>query len=132
MEYIIKSSVALLAIGSPLILVWLILHYKQRRNRMLQETVLKLAAAGQPVPTELLLPPPRDPLTDIRTGLALIGVGAALMIAVGQNGGPWSVGFVPLFVGIAYLLTWAIGKRSANQALQPPQAQHTTQSINRP
>jgi hypothetical protein len=110
MDYFLKTLVALLAISSPLLLVWLVLHYKQRRERMLQDTILKLAAAGQPVPQQLLLNPPRDPLADIRTGLILVAIGVALYFFMREQGGPWSISVIPLFVGIAYLVTWAIGR----------------------
>jgi hypothetical protein len=125
MDYFLKTLVALLAISSPLLLVWLVLHYKQRRERLLQETILKLAAAGQPVPSQLLLNPPRDPLADIRTGLILVAIGVALYFFMHAEGGPWSISIIPLLVGVAYLVTWAIGRTGIASDRNPDPAKQT-------
>ena len=114
-----ETSVALVAImgmlvsfGLPLALVALILVYKQRRQRMAHETILRLAEKGLPIPPELI-EPPRRASTAMRAGLVLIALGIALAIFLREVGGPWSIGLIPGLMGAALLLSWYLEKRSA-------------------
>jgi hypothetical protein len=94
-----------LGIGSPVILVGLILWYKARRARMAHDTAITLAEKGQPIPPELFMTR-EEPYSDLRRGLVLVGLGLALCIFMLQLDKPWSIGLIPLFMGVGYLIVW--------------------------
>jgi hypothetical protein len=87
------------------LIVWLILRARTDRNRLVYETALKLAEKGQPVPPELFhnLNPPGS---DLRRGAVLVGLGAAICIALYEVGAPWTFGLIPVFVGAGFLVVW--------------------------
>jgi len=97
--------------GFPLLLVAAILYYKHRKLRMTHETITRLVEKGLPVPPELL-DPPRRGHAGLRGGLVLVALGLGLAIFLAEIHGPWSVGLIPGFMGLALLLAWAIETRS--------------------
>ena len=101
----------LVSFGFPLLLVAVILYYKHRKLRMTHETIARLVEKGLPVPPELL-DPPRRGHAGLRGGLVLVGLGLGLAIFLAAVHGPWSVGLIPGFMGLALLLAWAIETRS--------------------
>ena len=58
-EAVIAIIGIVVTFGLPLVLVAVILFYKHRRQRMIHETIARLAERGLPVPPELLNPPRR-------------------------------------------------------------------------
>ena len=104
--------------GFPLVLVGIILWFKQRRLRMTHETILSLAEKGLPVPPELLNPPPTR--TRLGAGLVTIGVGLGLAAFFWQVNAPWSIGLIPGFIGMALVLSWVIEGRNARKKGPPP------------
>ena len=103
----------LVTFGLPLLLVAIILYYKHRRAKIMHETIARLAEKGMPVPPELLDPPSarrEDP--GLRAGLILIGLGLGLAIFFREVGAPWSIGFIPGLMGVAFLLAWFIERRA--------------------
>ena len=120
----------------PLLIVVLLIWYKIRKNRMANETMLKLAERGV-VPTTAAMDavatgnaatvaeaasttPPGVPAyeharalqrravwSDLRKSVILTGVGLGLtLFSMFDDGTPNSVGLVFLFVGIGYGLLW--------------------------
>ena len=83
---------------------------KMKRNLLMHETLRLMIEKGQPIPPELLRSPDGGsrPRNDLLYGLIFSGVGLALMvffltIAHGFKG-PWAIGLIPLFIGIAFLI----------------------------
>jgi hypothetical protein len=61
---------------------------------------------GSEIPSELLQPPKRGP-TDFRIGLVLLlgGFGVlASLAAIAPVDGGWTVGLIPILMGIGYLI----------------------------
>ena len=58
---VVAMTGMLASFGLPLLVIAIILVYKHHRNRLHQETILRLAEKGLPVPPELLQPPVRSP-----------------------------------------------------------------------
>ncbi len=114
---IVAISAVLFGVAGPIVLVGMILWYKSRRTRMANETALKLAEAGQPIPPELFAGS-EDSASDLRRGVVLIGLGLALGAFMYQIDKPWSVGLIPLFMGLGYLVVWKMesGKGTKNRA----------------
>ncbi len=112
---VFTSGIAIAAIifgtGLPIILVGMILWFKARRQRMLQDLAIALAEKGQPLPPELFFPPRT---TALRSGLVLVGVGIALCLFLWQVSAPWSLGLIPLFAGLGYLISWKIEAGTGN------------------
>jgi hypothetical protein len=128
--------VVLLVFLVPLLIIALLIWYKIRKNRMANETMLKLAERGV-VPTTAAMDavasgaavPMADAATsgpaaipayeharalqrrtawsDLRKGVMLTGVGLGLIaFSMFDDGTPNSVGLVCLFVGAGYCLLW--------------------------
>ena len=123
---------------SPVLAIGLILWYRMRKARMLNETMLKLAEKGIVPPAEamnalaggkqaaaLSTNAATAPLyeqakqirrraawSDLRKGVLIGGAGLALSIySLLADRGPNSVGLVLLFVGIGYVVLWWFEER---------------------
>jgi len=127
---------------SPVLVIALILWYRMRKNRMLNETMLRLAEKGVVPPAEAIgalagnTPgamsgsPSVAPLyeqakqirrraawSDLRKGVILGGIGLGLTsFSMLDDGTPNSVGLVLLFVGIGYIVLWWFEDRQVARA----------------
>jgi hypothetical protein len=99
----------ILIFGTPIIIVLAVLAHRARRQRMINEIVLKLAEKGQPVPPELFVEPQRR-RTDLSSGLSLMGIGIGVAVGLYFAGGEEGVGFalIPFFIGLARLIAWKL------------------------
>jgi hypothetical protein len=138
--------VVLLVFLVPLLIIVLLIWYKVRKNRMLNETMLKLAEKGV-APADAMAaldaghggtPPVNLPLyeqakqfrqraaaSDLRKGVILVAVGLALsFFSIFDDGTPNSVGLVLLFLGIGYCILWYFEDRNpagvAGRSAPPP------------
>jgi hypothetical protein len=117
---------------SPVLVIALILWYRMRKNRMLNETMLMLAEKGVVPPAEALgalagstpaaiaTSPSTAPLyeqakqirrramsSDLRKGVIMGGIGLGLTFySMFDDGTPNGLGLVLLFVGIGYIVLW--------------------------
>ena len=88
--------------------VLVVMEYRHRRERLLHETVTRLAEKGLTLPKELFSTP-SAPKSRLFGALTLIGLGVGLMIYFGAQGGDqWGIGAIPLAVGVAQLLAWKL------------------------
>jgi hypothetical protein len=116
-ELMVAMTGMLASFGLPLIVIAIVLFYKHQRNRMQQETILRLAEKGLPVPPELLQPPDRTPSP--KAGLVLLALGIALSVFFWERGQPWSIGLIPGLMGVALLVAWRIDSRSSGRRDAP-------------
>ena len=117
---------------SPVLAIALILGYRMRKARMLNETMLKLAEKGVVPPAEALgalagtanasfaAAPSAAPIyeqakqirrraawSDLRRGVLLGGFGLGLTCySMFDDGSPNGIGLVLLFVGVGYIILW--------------------------
>jgi hypothetical protein len=123
---------------TPLLAIALILWYRMRKARMLNETMLKLAEKGIVPPAEAIQSLAGAPSagaafnagsaaplyeqatqirrraawSDLRKGVIMGGIGLGLtFFSMLDDGTPNSVGLVLLFVGIGYLVLWWFEER---------------------
>ena len=68
-------------LGMPALVVFLVLHFRHRRQELLLDTVQRLAERGLPVPAELLDPPKRA-TRHSRQFNAITMLGAAAGLAI--------------------------------------------------
>jgi hypothetical protein len=108
---------------APVLLVGCILFYKHRKLRLTHETIIRLAEKGAPIPPEMLAQHCETRSSDLRRGTVLSLVGVALAIFLSEVGAPWSLGLIPMFAGIGYLITWKLEGRSGNGGPIKPVAQ---------
>jgi hypothetical protein len=116
-EAVVALTGMLASFGVPLLVIAIVLIYKHQRNRLQQETILKLAEKGLPVPPELLRPPERAPSP--KGGLLLLALGLALSAFFWERGLPWSIGLIPGLMGVALLVSWRIDSRQADRRGHP-------------
>jgi hypothetical protein len=83
--------------------------FKYRRNRMLHETLRAMIDKGVPIPPELIMPPAqqirRRTNSDLRNGLIMLGLGIGILLF------HLRLGWIPIFIGVAFLITWLIEKK---------------------
>lgn len=100
--------------GAPVLIVAVIMLFTYLKARSLHRTVRTMVEKGQPVPPELFAKPAPAVRShpDVRRGIILSMVGIGLVIFFGaENGwrhGNWSIGMIPLLMGVGYLLAWKL------------------------
>ncbi len=107
----------LLLIIIAVIAVVRVRHATERRRLDLARTYIE---QGMQPPTQLF---PSAARTDLRKGIVLVALGLGVMVAafVGQatstsEAGDFApVGFIPLFIGLGYLVSFTVAKLSARE-----------------
>lgn len=110
--------------GAPVLIVAVILYFGFSKNRMQHRTIRMMVEKGQPVPAELLAPPPpaQRQRSDMRRGVVLVMVGLGLTVFLAAindwEGGAWAIGLIPFLIGLGYLLVWKL--EGKNNVPPPP------------
>jgi 4-amino-4-deoxy-L-arabinose transferase-like glycosyltransferase len=133
----------------PLLIIVLLIWYKVRKNRMLNETMIKLAEKGVVPPAQAMealnasrvepavtAGPTTAPMyeqakmmrrraawSDLRKGVLLIAVGFGLTAySMFDDGSPNGLGLILLFVGVGFCVLWFFEERDPAQrpAAPPP------------
>lgn len=132
---------------TPILIITLIIWYKVRKTRMLNETMIRLAEKGVVPPAEALeavaggrqaaalqTGPTTAPIylhakmlrtraawSDLRKGIFCAAVGLGLTFySMLDDGTPNFIGLVLLFVGLGYLLLWYFEDRQIAASAEPP------------
>jgi hypothetical protein len=113
--------------GAPVLIVAVILYFGFSKSRMQHRTIRMMVEKGQAVPAELLAPPAPAlrQRSDMRRGVVLTMVGIGVLVWLGAvndwEGGIWSLGLIPLLIGVGYLIVWMLeGGKSKGKADNPP------------
>ena len=112
--------------GMPVAIVALAAYFHHRRTKLAHETVRMMIEKGMPITPELVAElrsrrphgtgesPTRK--SGLFPGLVLAGIGTALLVTgSGHSTGGWIV----LFIGVAFLVTWLVERQHQNNT-QPP------------
>lgn len=137
----------ILVFTTPLLIVALVIWYKMRKNRMLNETLVKLAEKGVVPPAEALgaiatgrqsaaieagasTAPLYDQAreirrkvvwSDLRKGIIVGAVGLGFTFySMLDDGSPNFVGLILLFVGLGYIVLWYFEDRQNERRPAPP------------
>jgi hypothetical protein len=126
--------IPILALLIPIVAI--LTHYlgKAHSERLRHETIRELARAGQPIPPELLADvqdsdwqrarrceqanPNRilvPAVINVGAGLGLMGMFAVMM----PGAWLWSIGLIPLFLGLGLALYWAVERKQQQRPQQP-------------
>lgn len=117
LKNVLGLLIPLAGIAFPILVVWLVLHYRERQRQQLYETVKHFADRGMPVPRELLeppKPPPKGPTNTPRfIAYSLIGVGVGIGVMFWGLDLPSLIGIggLVLCVGVAQLVALALDRR---------------------
>ncbi|CAG1008067.1 hypothetical protein BURK1_03480 [Burkholderiales bacterium] len=130
-------GVTFLVFLTPILIIALVIWYKVRRTRMINETMIRLAEKGVVPPAEALeavaggrtpsmgAVPAAAPLyeqakavrrrtawTDLRKGVVMGAIGLGLVFwAMLEDGSPNVVGLVLMFLGLGYIVLWYFEER---------------------
>jgi len=88
-------------------------NYKKTKGRQL--IINNLIEKGQEIPQELLFPQVKTSRSDLQKGIILISFGLSicivlLSIKIPVNLNLWTLGLIPLFIGIGYLVSFKLNK----------------------
>ena len=89
------------------------LYAMDRRSKRLHETLRTMIDKGIPIPPEFFGPKSWRSGNDLRIGLFWVGLGIGFTIIGGK------VGFILLFMGLAFLIIWLV-ERKNKSGDQPP------------
>jgi Domain of unknown function (DUF6249) len=129
--YVLKNLVALLiplaGIALPVLVIWLVLHFRERQRQQLYETARHYADRGMPVPRELLDPPTRSRRMANAPRFAAftligVGVGIALMFWSLDLPSLIGIGGLVLCIGVAQLVAVVLDRRdeAREKSATPP------------
>jgi hypothetical protein len=98
--------------GCPVLIVALVVFGRYRRAQIMHQTLRVMVEKGAAIPPELLVPP-KPPANDFRRGVLLISLGVGLigLLPMHSSKGIWALGFVPLLLGVGYLVAARLGTK---------------------
>lgn len=116
--------IPLAGIAFPLVVIFIVFHFRERQREKLYETVKHFADRGMPVPRELLEPPQPQRQRGVTLryiAITLIGVGVGVMLMF------WSFDFRALMgigglivcIGVAQWIALTLDARDARRAGAP-------------
>ncbi len=116
-EAVIAALAVGLSLGMPVILVAAVLYAGHRKRRLVRDMVSEFIASGQPVPPEVWrgLTGDTTPRSHLNKGMILVGLGIGIFLCFWLMGTAEAayLALIPLFIGIAQLLIWALERNRA-------------------
>jgi hypothetical protein len=124
----VALMIPVVALMIPIVAVVGGLVRASRRDKLLHETIRLLAEKGHPIPPDLLekCNPTLDRIfgfaekgltvnvqrrSPLQRGIPLVAVGcglATMLWVMNPESWFWSIGMIPLFLGLGYLLVWKL------------------------
>ena len=117
-DAIIAIVAIMFSLGSPILIIGIILYYKHRKRRQHNALIEKFLDSGQEIPTEILA---SGDLADsssntLSRGIKLTAIGLGLYIFLGSLIG-WdiaTVALIPLCNGIARIVIWKLSDKTSS------------------
>ena len=123
-ETLLKEDILIpfIVFASLVFIVLLALYFPYRKAKDMQETLRVMIKEKHEIPEAYFAAMNRrsvpTEVADLRKGVLLLALGIAAMGLIflanpnSSQDGSWSVGFIPLCLGLAYLLLWQTRRRS--------------------
>lgn len=120
---ILNKLVAILVPMMAFLTAIMIVYFVVRNNRLKEQRMIQLYEkaldAGKDLPDSFFKRSEKEPKSHFLKGLIWIGAGLGTSIGgiflMGQHS-PWGFGLIPLFVGIAYLISYFVEKENKANA----------------
>lgn len=113
MHELVSIVAIVMVFGMPIAICVGLLIYRLRRQKLVNEVVLKLAEKGQPVPPELFVEPVR-PHSELRRALTwlMVGLGIIAFGAFDSDRDVIGIGFIPLLIGVGLFIAYRLENRN--------------------
>ncbi len=116
--------IPLAGIALPVLIVFIVLHFRERQRQQQYDTVKHLADRGLPVPRELLDPPAKEDKsgTPRYRAFTLIGVGVGLAVMFAMLGlkNLMGIGALLVCIGLAQLFALQTEENDDEKAQRSP------------
>jgi len=96
-----------------LILISIPFYFNHKKIKERQLIISNLIEKGHEIPKELLARPSVNYRSDFHKGVILIALGTSIVIvllSVKIENNYWTIGLIPMFIGIAYLISFKFDK----------------------
>jgi hypothetical protein len=93
------------------------IYFRHKKNLLLFDTINAMVAKGVEIPSELLVPPKetKEKRSNLANGILLLvaglGIGLFFLFISGLDNGIWSIGLIPLLIGIGYIIIWRMEEK---------------------
>jgi len=120
--------IPIIATSAPFVMIVsiiaIVFYFRHRRNKMAHETLRAMIEKGMPVTPELIAQLRNKPSKSsdqpgqsrhgrLLVGLILLGTGIGVIVIAGKPG------WIPLLIGVAFLVVWFVERKDINNG-QPP------------
>lgn len=115
---LIKILGLIIPFASVIILIWLLLHFRNERERDRLRVIEISLNKGCPLPTEFYTHTTKNsPYGKLQSGICWIGAGVAVIVFFGNVADEVSpIGIIPFFIGIAQLAAYRVQSRKQKQS----------------
>ena len=116
-EDLVPLLVPMSFFGSVVFIVAFALFYRYRKDAGRLDVARSLAEGGKQIPEGLLEAAPKGPpISDLKKGFVLVVTGLGISAAAHFGGAREAIGigFIPGFIGLAYLAVWRIQRGGAD------------------
>ena len=97
---------------AAVVIVFLVLFFNYKKTQSLHRIIYKSVETGAPIPLDLLTKAASGrKVSDLKKGIVLISVGLGLILVLYIEQRMWSVGFLPLIIGIGFLIVNSLDKK---------------------
>lgn len=126
-EALVAITAICLTLGLPVIILLLVFIFGHKKRRQMIDLADLYVKAEQPLPQHLVAEFGKaSPDQRLRSGIQLVFVGLAIVIAIGAlAGAPGTLGFIPMAIGLSRLLYWRYESKQARHN-EAPESDLTT------
>lgn len=111
--------ISLMPFATAILIVFFVLRSKRQKEQRMFQLYEKALDAGKDLPESFFNQSNNEQKSHLLKGLIWMGSGLGLSIGgiylMGENS-PWGFGLIPLFVGVAYLISYFVEKKDKAKA----------------
>jgi hypothetical protein len=95
-------------------------YFNLKKAKGREQIILKLIEKDKDIPIELFAKPQKATASDLRKGIILIAFGLGLCIAafiiLKVHSNFWTIGLIPMFIGIGYVISFKLDHSNKNKS----------------